>query len=360
MNKRIKIFIIFWFVFSWLIIVGFSLKYIGITNTLKQIFNSLFRYMFPPKSITLCDFETPQDFTDWRWKDVFMEPSSDYVYRGNYSAKITYYASSPLASLILENYDIGPKGYKDWSFFKFFKFVVINPSDKEIPLHIKIKDISAREIERVFYLKDKENKITLELEEIGQFVDLTQIVYLNFYLTGLKEDTTIYLDALHLERGDLKEKRILNKPVINLIKINLPKETKKQKSFTLSFWLSTSKELKYDYNIFVHISYFKEINKKPIERKYYINADQLPSIPTSQWKVNFPYEIGPLNIFIPKEFPAGEYFIQIGLFNPQSHGTYYKYSSYKGMLDFRSGFARLNYTDPKIKNFIVGKIKVLD
>lgn len=360
MGYRRKLLIIWWLGFSWFLLIIFTLKPLGVINILKQIGKSIVRQFSVPQRVILCDFEKSSDFTDWYWRDTFIEASTDYASTGRYSAKITYYAKTQIPSLILENYNLGPKGERDWSYFKFFNFLAINPYESDLPLHLKIKDIASRSIDKVFELKRGENRINVDLEEVGQFIDLTNVVYLNFYLINPSGDVVIYLDDIQLERADLKSKRILDKPVINFIKISCPKQVKKRTSFPISFLLSTSKELKYNYRLFIHISHIDEIKKKPSQRRYYINADQDPQPPTSEWKVNSSYEIGPLDIFIPQDFPTGEYLIQVGLFNPYSRGSYQRGSGYSGMLDFHTSFPRLRYTNPEIKNYVVEKIKVLD
>jgi hypothetical protein len=212
----------------------------------------------------------------------------------------------------------------------------------------------------VLDFKPGENKFILNLEDAGQFIDLANIIYLNFYFFQLPNEATFYFDNICLARDDLKKKRVLGEPVVNLVRLSCPKAAKKGDSILLSLFFSLSKELRNDYQVFIHITHPREIKKRSSQRRFYINADQSPWVPTSKWVANTPYEIGPLSIYIPRDFISGEYLIQAGFFNPASSGAYSRESSFNGMMDFRGSFPRLRYVNPGIKDFVVGKIMISD
>jgi hypothetical protein len=288
-----------------------------------------------------------------------MEPAEEHARKGERSAKVTYRSQQGIAALILTDYDIGPMGVRDWSYFKFFKCVLFNPQEMSIPLHVKIKDRSEREIDREIDAKAGENMIVFDLEDLGQQIDLRNIVYINFYLMNPPHDLILYLVQLSLERGDLKEKRVLGAPVVHFERASCPARVKRGESVTISAFLSLSQALRGDYRVFIHVAYLPEMRKMPSHPRWYINADQDPWIPTSKWAPRTPYEIGPISIYIPKDFPLGEYAIQIGLFNSDSPGIRSRHSTNRGMVDFRQTFPRLRYANPDIKEYVVAKIEVI-
>jgi hypothetical protein len=360
MSRKIKFLILLWFIFSWLLLFAVSLKPTGTINTIKLMLKPLLRNIHIPQELVLCDFEVTSDFSNWYWRDIVMESSEEHVYRGRHSAKVTYKANSGMPSLILEEHNLGPAGEKDWSNFKLFKFTVFNPQDFGLSMHLKIKDKAGRYIDRILNLKEGKNNVVLNLENVGQFIDLANIIYLNLYFIQPGREIVFYLDDVHLERVDLKAKKVLGKPIVNIVRLSCPKEVKRGESIVFSASLSINKELKNDYRVFIHISNFEELNKNPSQRRNYINADQELWIPTSKWVVNTPYEIGPISVYIPKGFLPGEYAVQMGLFNPGSAGIYDKGSTCEGMMDFRTSFPRLRYIDSRIKDFIVARFRVLD
>ena len=364
MRKTTKIIIILWFIFSWAILIIFTLKPIGAISWAKILSRPIINYCCLPDKLILSDFESTKDFYDWRQNGVLLSQSKEYAYSGSYSAKIVFVVSKKFrqdyASIMLENYDIGPKGQRDWSYFKFLKFIIFNPQGLKLPLYLKIKDVAGRAVERIFDLKEGENRISLNLEEIAESIDLHNIAYLNLYFPLPAKEAFIYLDRLCLEKGDLKQKRIMAKPVINFIKLSCPRQARRGSSITVSCSFSTSEALKNDYRVFIHIINSRQINKKLIERKGYINADHDPWVATSRWQVNTPYDIGPISIYIPKDFSSGEYFVQIGLFNLGSYAWHCRFCSAEGMMDFRGSYPRLRYVNPKLKDYTVGKIQILD
>ncbi|MCM8795834.1 MAG: hypothetical protein NC928_04030 [Candidatus Omnitrophica bacterium] len=316
--------------------------------------------IYPPDDLILCDFEKKLDFLKWRCINSFLEPSDKHPFCAVNSARVVYYPTTGISALLTEDYNLGLLQVKDWSFFRFFKFEIFNGENLSSPLHIKIKDSAGRTVERKVILQKGNNKIVFNLEDIGQDIDLANVIYLNLFFINPDKEITLYIDNFRLERGGLKEKRVLDKETLNLVKVICPRQAKRGEEITLSAFLSVNMPLKKDYRVFIHFSSIEEIKKKPEQRRWYINADHQPWIETSKWQVNVHYEIGPLNIYIPKSFPVGEYVLQIGLYNPNSYGSYYSYSSNRGMMDFRRGFPRLRYVNPELDNYIVAKIRVLN
>jgi len=358
MDRRIKFLLLAWFILSWPVIIAFSLKPIGAANIVKSLVLPLIRNIAPPKTILLCDFEVAADLYQWSSSGVSMELSKDHAASGQYSAKLTYCANTVMPRMVCQDNLLGPFGARDWSFFKFFKLFVFNPQDTILVLHIKIKDRAGRFIDKEVSLNPKNNEVVFALEDLGQFLDLTNISYLNFYFINISQDTAIYLDSIYLERGDLGVRRILDKPILNLVSLSSPDQAKSGQTIEISAAFSIVEKLNHDYWLFIHISHVSEIKKPSRERKYYLAVNLAPNPAVSVWEPGRPYEIGPLRIFLPKDFPSGEYMVQVGLYNPAAQGSYYKGSACYGRMDFRAGFPRLRFIDKRFKNYLVGKIEV--
>jgi len=357
MNRKIKILIAGWFIFSWAVIVIFTLKPLGVIKTLGDMRKNISRLIYRPEVLNLADFDKQSQLSAWLAKGAGIGLSPEHARRAGYSAKVTYYAGMPMRSLILEDYDFGPSGERDWSGYRALKVNIYNPNKAREVLHIKVKDSSGREKENEISLMPGENDVAVLLDDIGQFVDLKNIVYLNFFAGQLREDMRIYLDDLRLEKERAEPAGILKRPQVKLIAVNYPKQVKNKETIKLSFSIELNKAVSVDYKFFIHITERGELRKPPAKRARYINADQEPWIPTSRWSAGQAYEIGPVFVYIPEDSPEGEYVIQAGLFNPNSHGAYQKGSSY-GMMDFRGSYPRLRYVNRNIRDYIVARFKL--
>ena len=153
---------------------------------------------------------------------------------------------------------------------------------------------------------------------------------------------------------------MLSKPKIELVEFNAIDKVKRGESAVFSCNVLVKQSLKKNYRVFIHISFKRELNKRPSERRWYINADRDPWVSTSRWAQDHIFEIGPVSIFFPEDFPLGMYALQVGLFNPESRGSYYRLSSNYGAFDFRGSYPRLRYANPDIKDFIIGYIEVVE
>ena len=361
MKKHIRLVIIIWFIFSWLSLIVLTLKPTGTLNVFKRWLVILSEKVSIPSVWVISDFESLEGLNGWSTSGLIVTISAEHTANGRYCARINFINSQvEMAKLVLEDDYLGPKGKKDWSRFKFLKFSIFNPQEAALPVHVKIKDRAGRISDIAEQIKPKDNAFVLNLEDIGQFIDSSNVIYFNLYFPNPKKGNFLFLDAIRLERDALKETRILSRPILKLVAITYPGEVKRGNALSICATLSLLKRINIDYAVFIHISHESELKKRTAEHRWYINADQDTLIPTSKWLINTPYGIGPLSIFIPKDFPSGEYVIQIGLFNAASHGSYYKGSSFSGMVDFRTGYPRLNYTNTQIKDCIVGRVRVLD
>jgi len=366
MKAKNKVAVIFLFLAIWAALFSLSIKRIGIINTAKNIAKPVYNYFYTPDVLVLCDFETSEDFWVWQPCSSLIERSSNNVYSGENSAKVTLYNSTrsqaEFSGIILEDQNIGPKGEKDWSRFRALKFEIANPGQSPVPLVVKIKDKAERSAYRPFSIKQGTQEIVIDLEEIGSSIDLENVVYVNIFVFSPKEDYGIYIDALRLDREDLAARRILSDPKVEFAGLDMPQTAKRGTAAALTCSFLAKEDIRRNYRVFIHVSHMSELSKRSSDRQWFINADNDPWVPTSRWAAGQTYEIGPLEIFIPKSFPAGEYAIQAGLYNADqdSYGSYYRYSSNEGAFDFRSSYPRLRYANPDIKDYIVGYLTVTD
>jgi len=125
---------------------------------------------------------------------------------------------------------------------------------------------------------------------------------------------------------------------ITFHKIYIPETVKQGELFQISAELSTNKNIWEDMQVFLHIV-------SPTDNKILINNDFSPSIPTTHWTPGEIVRLGPVNAYIPKNFPPGTYNIQMGLYTSKI--------TPQEVLHIRQP-----YTNPEIKDFIVAKIKV--
>jgi len=150
---------------------------------------------------------------------------------------------------------------------------------------------------------------------------------------------------------------MLIRPQVKLISVDYPKEARNKERIKLYFSVLLGEPVSVDYKFFIHISEVSELSSPQAKRTHYINADQEPWVPTSKWNAGQPYDIGPVFIYIPEDFPPGEYAIEAGLFNPNSHGAYQRGASH-GMMDFRGSYPRLRYVNRGIRDYVVARFKI--
>jgi len=366
MRFRNRILTLFIFTIIWCVLILFSYKRAGIVNTIKNAVKPVMNRLFIDDDVMLCDFELSKDFSVWQLKKSHMERSSIHVYSGESSAKVVFLRSAgkstQVPGIALEDYNIGPCGERDWSRFASLRLAVFNPYTFPIGFQIKLKDRSGRMVYRDFKVLAGENELSIDLESLGSSIDLRNMLYVAFFVLRPPEDIILYLDSLELKRGNLDDKPVSGQPKVTFIKLSAVDKLKRGTTLTLACDLSISDRLYKDYKIFVHISQRGELKKKPSKRRWYINADHYPWLPTSGWEPNRIYTVGPIEVFFPEHFPLGPYAVQIGLYNPDieigSSDT--KTGTSYGAFDFRGTYPRLRYTNPDLKDYIVGYVDLED
>ncbi|MFH1995399.1 MAG: hypothetical protein ABIJ27_00195 [Candidatus Omnitrophota bacterium] len=361
--KKNYFLVIFSVILGWLLLIGFSIKRTGVINTFINYTKPAVNYFYTPHEKVLSDFEGSKDFWAWDLDGSFVELSSRYASSGKHSAHVTLYSKehggSATPGVGLEDTNIGPRGEKDWSRFKSLRFELWNPQDAPVLLDIKIKDKAGRYAQQKIKMQSGKNNIRIDLKDIADTVDLTNIVYLKLFTGPQNEDREFYLDNVRLDREDLAKRDILEDPMVDFVSLRAPDTVRRGTEILLSCSMVALKALDKKYKAFIHISKSNELKKKSSKRRWFINADRDPLVPTSQWAESGIYEIGPERIFIPKDFQPGAYAVQIGLFNPRSRGSYSRGALNSGAFDFRTGYPRLRYASQAFKDHIVGYIEVV-
>ncbi len=126
--------------------------------------------------------------------------------------------------------------------------------------------------------------------------------------------------------------------VVTFGKLNMPEVLKQGQFYLISADMSIKKNLWEEMSVFVHI-----VSQQ--DNKLIINNDFALTVPATQWTPGETITVGPANAYIPDDIPPGTYNVQMGLFAVKH--------SNEGDV-----FVREPYTDPAIKNFVVGTIKV--
>ena len=351
--KKLKTIIVVWFIFSWLFLIAVTLKPTGTLNTLTRAATFIKESIYPSPSFILGDFSSPSALEEWAAVGILAETTKGRL-------KVTLLKSfEGTAKLSLENYNLGAGGNKDWKNFSFLKFLFFNPQSVPILFHVKIKDMSGRYVEIACSINPGKDLLSIDLNEFRETVDLANIVHLSMYYPSSVEERVFFLDKVWLAREGKTSREGSDIALLDLVSASLPAIAKRGTTIEVSLQFSLLSKVRSDYSIFIHFSHSKDAGLKPAQRRYYINLDQSPGLPTSQWETGKPYQVGPVSFYIPKDFPPRIYVLQAGFFNPASHGSYGKGSS-GGMVDFSGSYPRLRYRYPVLKNYIIGKIKVLE
>ncbi|MFH1995398.1 MAG: hypothetical protein ABIJ27_00190 [Candidatus Omnitrophota bacterium] len=130
------------------------------------------------------------------------------------------------------------------------------------------------------------------------------------------------------------------KAIITLGTLDIPDKVQKGEIFFLNADFSITKNIWEDYGFYLHIVDLKT-------HAIVINNDFSPATPTTMWVVGDAVSVGPVNVFIPSDIPAGEYGVRMGLYSTKqtSAGPIY---------------IREPYTNADIKDFIVGTLRVVE
>lgn len=304
----------------------------------------------------ICDFETPRDLMSWKTIGCEISLSTGYRRSGSYSGSLSFNGGTGYARAKLEDYVFGPGSVRDWSSFERLSFWLKNEGADEFNFLLQVKDAGERRFYHSTHLgQGTEERVSIELEELSDTVDLTRISSVIVGTRGPVGETEIFIDEIKLEgEGDP-----LSRPYITFSGMEIPPVSYRGETFMLNGYLRAEKAVPGDYRVFLHI--YPEDQASVAEtsgRAGLINADHDPRLRTSLWRVGVDEPVGPLGIYIPEDNPAGTYVIEMGLFNPGSPGKGERGIEYQGAYDFTGTYPKCRYTNERISGYVVGRMEV--
>jgi Predicted integral membrane protein len=150
----------------------------------------------------LCGFENPRDFTRW---DGNLEPSTEQVTQGKYSAKVTL-GTSRFAKAALRQF------FGDWSRYETLAFDIYNPDTEPLTMTLRVHD-ARHELGNYAHTDRFNTRILVEpgwnhfsfstqsIAEApeGRQMEMSLIRGVEIFTSGLTQERVIYLDNLRLE-----------------------------------------------------------------------------------------------------------------------------------------------------------------
>jgi len=154
--------------------------------------------------LMLSDFETPEELQKWRYEDVILYQSNQYVSSGNQSGKVEFLANRGSAPKLFLQYFP-----KRWSNFEALNFEIYNPSEKKVRVILQIKDRSENRFKYDLYLEpQKWNTYSIAIDDMSDKVNVDKIVDLNFFRWKPSQDETIYVDDVKLITSQYEDKQV--------------------------------------------------------------------------------------------------------------------------------------------------------
>ena len=366
-TKKVIIILVVWLMVSWPLLIAIGFKPKGSKVLFKLLAQKFSNPEELPDPLILCDFESSKNMEGWHCPGVQLRFSSEFVGHGRTSAQLRFMKTEDseegYPGLISENYLLGPGAQRDWSIYCYFEFDAANPAHADASLYVKLKDTRGFQYQWIFDLKAGQRRtFTIELDEIRDMIDLKNMAYLKIFLCSPKEEVALFFDNIKLREKLIGEKNFFDEPFIKFSGADYPKQVRLRGEMDLTFYFMTEKKLNRNYKLFVHLMPEMKMRKGLSFIKGRINADFYPEIPTTEWRVNTVYMVGPVRVAIPPRNPKGRYYIRAGLFNEEQQREGATRSSLfanrGGPYDFSDAYPKLKYKNKKLKNYIVGEFIV--
>lgn len=169
--------------------------------------------MFASGELVLGDFESEKEIERWEASGVSAFLSEEHAVRGKHSVRLTY-SGDQNPTFVLEDFFGKNRRTRDWRGYEALVFTLFNPGSSQQRLILQIKDGNSRRYkEDIFVPANNSLSYRVPLEDIGTFVDLKEIVQLNFFRWNPQTAAIFFLDDVRLvpkEKGSSeKEARIL-------------------------------------------------------------------------------------------------------------------------------------------------------
>lgn len=155
-------------------------------------------FIFASGELMLGDFESEKDLERWEATNVSAFLSDEHVARGRHSAKLTY-GGDQNPTFMMEDFFEKNKKARDWRGYETLVFTLFNPGSSQQRLILQIKDRKDRRYKEDMYIPANNSlSYRVPLEDIASFVDLKEIVQLNFFRWNPKTAAIFFLDDVKL------------------------------------------------------------------------------------------------------------------------------------------------------------------
>ena len=158
--------------------------------------------------LMLSDFETPEELQKWRFQDVVLYQSNQYVSSGNQSGKVEFLSGRGDAPKLFLQYFP-----KRWSNFVALNFEIYNPSESKTRVILQIKDRSEKRFKYDLYLEPKQwNQYSVPIDEMSDKINIKKIVDLNFFQWKPPQDAVVYIDDVKLITSQYEDQKVYTNP----------------------------------------------------------------------------------------------------------------------------------------------------
>ena len=176
----------------------------------SDVFKEAERKGYSPEGgfLMLSDFETPEELQKWRYEDVVLYQSNQFVSSGSHSGKVEFLANrSDAPKLFLQYFP------KRWSNFVALNFEIYNPSESKTRVILQIKDRSEKRFKYDLFLEPKQwNQYSIPIDGMSDDIDIKKIVDLNFFQWKPSQDAVVYIDDVKLVTSQYENKQIYAAP----------------------------------------------------------------------------------------------------------------------------------------------------
>ncbi len=158
--------------------------------------------------LMLSDFETPEELQKWRYADVILYQSNQFVSSGSQSGKVEFLAHRGDAPKLFLQYFP-----KRWSNFVALNFEIYNPSESKTRIILQIKDRSEKRFKYDLYLEPKQwNQYSIPIDDMSDEIDIKKIVDLNFFQWKPSQDAVVYIDDVKLITSQFEDQKVYANP----------------------------------------------------------------------------------------------------------------------------------------------------
>ena len=176
----------------------------------SDVFNEAEKDGYSPEGgfLMLSDFETPEELQKWRYEDVVLYQSNQFVSNGSHSGKVEFLANLGSAPKLFLQYFP-----KRWSNFEALNFEIYNPSESKTRVILQIKDRNENRFKYDLFLEPQQwNKFSIPIDKMSDKINIKKIVDLNFFRWKPSQNEIVYIDDVKLITSQYEEKVFATPP----------------------------------------------------------------------------------------------------------------------------------------------------